>query len=1331
MPQMKRGRGGFAIAVIGWCLGASVALGASSEALVALVNSGDIGKLKAYLSMPGVNVNDRSENDQSLLDYAAEQNQTVVTRFLIDNGARVDAFQTQGPNRGLTPLHRAAMADAADVAELLLAHGAEVNVRGPLGITPLILAASNGSRRTAEILLSHGADISVPTGHRETALSEATAHGHLDIVRLLLMHVTVPDTKGLNSLAARGDLEGLRLILLHDELVHDVDVASKDRVLRYVLVGGSNALEDRKQMIELLLAHGADVDNRVDGAPDTNTPIILASTPEMAALLLSHGANRKVPQSGSLLAQTFSCNSLVKDPVGMLNVLISHGIDLNAGAPGGVGPLSCAVRTNQPAVVEFLLAHGVPVDSADPNSRTALFAATDRPMIELLLKHGANINALDRFSRTPLAIATASGNTNLVAALTALGADAHMGALTTAVPGAQGSSTSAAFTVVTDPRIAEIRDATVDLRATVESQTVDTVALVTTKQIASQDAAWNPKNPKWPAMFQKVRADLSTDLAAPLTQSLLGAQEVWNQALRAALSDADIEQLLGFLRSDQGKRYIRLQRSLDVVVKAASIEMLQNLLSRPPGEAPPSQTGHGARATLLDLSLSMQMAQRNLRALVPGGTAGGVTESAFAIITQLAVSEHGAELDQLGREYQRDLDRFAAFNRSKPLEQIFAANQSAMTRWIASPASQQLPSAVSASISARMPMWRAAYGGDNQQAACVALETLDSSRQPPELYRDVRECVNQEKYLQAAALFALAGIYSRFDAERVSDKTAGQAGQILIMFVFEGMSDGRRERFGAGVKELAADKQALVQLCSNVNAIGYPTYYPSYMILHGMATINAALAGKPQESGLDPSFDAPKTWRALENTYLNCPESIKPASVTGVQPAVETPTEKHGSVRCDMSDYKAWYNSQSQKPSPEESIAKFNELGLGCHPASAGQTVQSSVSPTLIASDRRASDAPHAAIANAIPDNKSSAPSSANIPPTPASDGEFPSEPVKHLPAIKSIPVDDQIVLEVRNKNTDGVPNEIGVFNLTRHTEAKWDVVSDALREIPAVAFGSQADWARGSGKLLYATTRSVHLISREGTASELRLQMPGKLFALQGMTAYALSADGQRVAYMLYTRDIGEREPDRYGKLYTDLMYQRIEGSPPISLWNDQSVVLRPAWRPDGAAIAHTDSEQNLVVSDLNGRTLWSFHPGPVPQAGSIAGMIAGDINEIRWDPSGKRLAYLMGLPIPHIYVVNADGSGNKPIEFHGFLVSGKDLSIRSFAWSPDGHRFVFRTDAGKRCNYTGVGYKIETGNFPCIYSKNLFIADVDGSHLTKITPTPDYDSGELFWIQ
>ena len=355
---------------------------AAAANLAELVKSGSIEQLQKYLSMPGVDISDRPGTDEALLDYAAEQNQAPNARFLIEHGARVDATQTQGRNSGYTPLHRAAIVDAANVAELLLVHGAEVNVHGPLGITPLILAASNGSRRTAEVLLDHGADVLTTAGHSETALSEATAHNHPDIVRSLLIHVPTPTSTILNAEAMRGDLDALRLNVKHDELVHDIPAKLKDEALRFTILGPERP-EERKQMIELLLADGADIDNMAPGIDVI--PLMLAQTPAMAEFLLAHGANQKAKLSGPRLAQWLVCNNSGKDPKGTLQVVVDHGIDISGATSRGESAMPCAEHAKNADLIVFLTAHqvssGRPKNNVTgPTSRPAMDAALEEQL---------------------------------------------------------------------------------------------------------------------------------------------------------------------------------------------------------------------------------------------------------------------------------------------------------------------------------------------------------------------------------------------------------------------------------------------------------------------------------------------------------------------------------------------------------------------------------------------------------------------------------------------------------------------------------------------------------------------------------------------------------------------------------------------------------------------------------------------------------------------------------------------------------------------------------------------------------------------------------------
>jgi hypothetical protein len=86
----------------------------------------------------------------------------------------------------MTPLHVAALTGHKDIAELLLAKGADVNAKSNGGLTPLHQAAYHGHKDLAELLLSKGADVNAKANHDETPLFLAAGTGHKDVAELLL-----------------------------------------------------------------------------------------------------------------------------------------------------------------------------------------------------------------------------------------------------------------------------------------------------------------------------------------------------------------------------------------------------------------------------------------------------------------------------------------------------------------------------------------------------------------------------------------------------------------------------------------------------------------------------------------------------------------------------------------------------------------------------------------------------------------------------------------------------------------------------------------------------------------------------------------------------------------------------------------------------------------------------------------------------------------------------------------------------------------------------------------------------------------------------------------
>jgi ankyrin repeat protein len=76
--------------------------------------------------------------------------------------------------------------DSVDVARLLLAAGAEADGRDRLcSRTPLMLAALFNHPRMLQLLLAHGADLNLRDKHGKTAQDLASSHGHSTCSSLL------------------------------------------------------------------------------------------------------------------------------------------------------------------------------------------------------------------------------------------------------------------------------------------------------------------------------------------------------------------------------------------------------------------------------------------------------------------------------------------------------------------------------------------------------------------------------------------------------------------------------------------------------------------------------------------------------------------------------------------------------------------------------------------------------------------------------------------------------------------------------------------------------------------------------------------------------------------------------------------------------------------------------------------------------------------------------------------------------------------------------------------------------------------------------------------
>ncbi len=166
----------------------------------------------------------RTLSGYTVLMGRAEENDFEGCKAYLNRGAKVDDCSSDGE----TALNLAAKNNFADIVELLIEHGANVNYEGyhHESVTPLVHAIRNNAKETAELLLKHGASI-----HIEHKWEQ-------------------------------------------DQYWKDALIAAIDK--------------DSKELVELLIKYGADV-NRTDPSPLWFA--IYHDHEEIAEFLINHGAH--------------------------------------------------------------------------------------------------------------------------------------------------------------------------------------------------------------------------------------------------------------------------------------------------------------------------------------------------------------------------------------------------------------------------------------------------------------------------------------------------------------------------------------------------------------------------------------------------------------------------------------------------------------------------------------------------------------------------------------------------------------------------------------------------------------------------------------------------------------------------------------------------------------------------------------------------------------------------------------------------------------------------------------------------------------------------------
>jgi ankyrin repeat protein len=155
----------------------------ASDDLFAAAARGDVLGVEVLLDAEPDAVNRFSADGWTPLALAAHFGSVDVAQHLLASGADVKAVSRNALAN--TPLHAAVAGNQPELVDLLLQHGSDPNATDANGWTPLNLAAHAGSIELVQRLLAAGADVTIANQEGNTPLDVARQQGHEEVIGLL------------------------------------------------------------------------------------------------------------------------------------------------------------------------------------------------------------------------------------------------------------------------------------------------------------------------------------------------------------------------------------------------------------------------------------------------------------------------------------------------------------------------------------------------------------------------------------------------------------------------------------------------------------------------------------------------------------------------------------------------------------------------------------------------------------------------------------------------------------------------------------------------------------------------------------------------------------------------------------------------------------------------------------------------------------------------------------------------------------------------------------------------------------------------------------------
>lgn len=373
--------------------------------------------ISVLLGQRKVNRNHTNTFQAALSLAALKGHKLALQLFLKDDRAHPNHRDVYGR----TPIFLAVFGGNNMAVRILLeTNRVDPNVRDSFGQTPLLVAARNGDSWMVGQLLENSAvdPNSRDLRTKETALAHAARLGYGSVVQLLLAtrHV-IPDLRDIEgrtpllSAAYYGKADVVNLFLQDDR----VNPNNKDKFGRTPLSWACG--HGHRSVIEhLLCVETVDAD-----LPDNKgrTPLFWAAWKGHPTVISYLFSMRKVNiECRDSNGQTPLSKAAESGSLAVVELLLSHGADVNAEDKNNITPLMKAVENGHEEVAQMLLAAGIYTLVTDRKCRSPFIETvkTGQPKVFQVSLNDAGLepDASGSYGVTPLELAQECGRDDIV-----------------------------------------------------------------------------------------------------------------------------------------------------------------------------------------------------------------------------------------------------------------------------------------------------------------------------------------------------------------------------------------------------------------------------------------------------------------------------------------------------------------------------------------------------------------------------------------------------------------------------------------------------------------------------------------------------------------------------------------------------------------------------------------------------------------------------------------------------------------------------------------------------------------------------------------------------